>query len=107
MSHQEQPSMCDYSLQNVSSRPARVGDKLTVRDFGTRTRGFCAAEATSLAVCILPGPELAFAADATRIPMGLLPWRGRKIGHKTAIFRQINLDRLAPPSYPLEFSRGP
>jgi len=34
--------MCDYSLTNVRSRPARVGDKLTVRDFGTGTRGFCA-----------------------------------------------------------------
>ena len=27
--------MCDYSLQNVRSRPAKVGDKLTTRDFGT------------------------------------------------------------------------
>ena len=34
--------MCDYSLTNVRSRPARVSDKLTVRDFGTGTRGFCA-----------------------------------------------------------------
>ena len=36
--------MCDYSLQNVRSRPAKVGDKLTTRDFGTGTRGFAAAE---------------------------------------------------------------
>ena len=27
--------MCDYSLTNVRSRPAQIGDKLTVRDFGT------------------------------------------------------------------------
>jgi hypothetical protein len=38
------PAMCDYSLQNVRSRPAKVGDKLTTRDFGTGTRGFAAAE---------------------------------------------------------------
>ena len=36
--------MCDYSLQNVRSRPAKVGDKLTTRHFGTVTRGFAAAE---------------------------------------------------------------
>ena len=26
--------MCDYSLESVRSRPAKVGDKLTTRDFG-------------------------------------------------------------------------
>ena len=36
--------MCDYSLESVRSRPAKVGDELTTRDFGTCTRGFAAAE---------------------------------------------------------------
>ena len=27
--------MCDYSLHSVKSRPAKIADKLTVRDFGT------------------------------------------------------------------------
>ena len=36
--------MCDYSLESVRSRPAKVGDKLTTRDFGTGTRGFAGAE---------------------------------------------------------------
>jgi hypothetical protein len=36
--------MCDYSLQNVVSRPAKVGDRLTTRNFGTGTRGFAASE---------------------------------------------------------------
>ena len=27
--------MCDYSLQNIMSRPAKVGDILTTRDSGT------------------------------------------------------------------------
>lgn len=35
--------MCDYSLQNVKSRPAQVGDKLETRNFGTGTTGFCDA----------------------------------------------------------------
>ena len=26
--------MCDYSLHHVKARPAKVGDKLTARDFG-------------------------------------------------------------------------
>src|SRR5262249_33427844 len=31
---------CDYSLHNVKSRPAKVGDKLTTHHFNTGTRGF-------------------------------------------------------------------
>jgi len=49
--------MCDYSLQNVKSRAAQVGDKLTTRDFGTGTRGFAAPEDSTTAVCLLPGTD--------------------------------------------------
>jgi hypothetical protein len=49
------------SLQNGKSRPARVGDKLTTRDFFAGTRGFAAPEDASMGVCVLPGRELAFA----------------------------------------------
>lgn len=98
--------MCDYSLQSVSSRPARVGDRLTTRDFGTGTRGFCAPENANMAVCVLPGTELSFAADVTPIAMGWLPWRRRKVGHQTAIFRQVNIDRPAAHHDALEFPDG-
>ena len=47
--------MCDYSLQNVKSRPAQVGDKLETRNFGTGTTGFCDAADRDVAVCLLPG----------------------------------------------------
>ena len=47
--------MCDYSLHNVRSRPAKVGDKVTTRDC---TRGFAASEHAKLPVCVLPGTEL-------------------------------------------------
>ena len=57
--------MCDYSLIGVRSRPAKVGDKLTTRDFGTCTRGFAAAEDAGVAVCVLPGTELAFSSPVT------------------------------------------
>jgi hypothetical protein len=52
--------MCDYSLQNVRSRPAGVGDKLVTHNFGTGTRGFAAPESLEMAVCLLPGTEIAF-----------------------------------------------
>ena len=57
--------MCDYSLQNVKSRAAKVGDKLTTRNFGTGTRGFAVSEDASLAVCVLPGTELSFSNEVT------------------------------------------
>jgi hypothetical protein len=47
--------MCDYSLHNVKSRPAGVGDKLTTRTFSTGTRGFRAPEDVSVAVCLTAG----------------------------------------------------
>jgi hypothetical protein len=42
-SNEGAPETCDFSLQSVRSRPAKVGDKLVTRCFGTRTRGFAAA----------------------------------------------------------------
>ena len=53
--------MCDYSLHNVASRPAKVGDKLVATDFArTSTRGFSAIGEPAVAVCLLPGTEIAF-----------------------------------------------
>ena len=36
--------MCDFSLQSVRSRSAKVGDKLVTRNFRTGTIGFAAAD---------------------------------------------------------------
>src|ERR1700680_2138032 len=56
--------MCDYSLHIVASRPARVGETLVTTSFyGTSTRGFAAKGEPSVAVCLLPGTELAFERD--------------------------------------------
>ena len=51
--------MCDYSLDLVASRPARVGDKLISTSFPhTITRGFASADdAISPCVCF-PAPSL-------------------------------------------------
>jgi hypothetical protein len=98
--------MCDYSLELVRSRSAKVGDKLVTCHFGTGTRGFAAADDPRLAVCVMPGTELAFAQEVRCWPGGLLGWRMRTINHKTAIFRQINKDKRAHHHDALEFPDG-
>jgi hypothetical protein len=88
------------------SRPAKVGDKLTIRNFGTGTRGFAAPENPTIAVCVLPGTELAFS-DEVKVPAGgFLDWRERTIGHATAIFRQIRKDEPQVHHDALEFPDG-
>ena len=98
--------MCDYSLHSIKSRPAKIGDQLTTRDFGTGTRGFAASENPSVAVCVLPGTELAFTDEVGRLATRLWPWTNRAIKHKTAIFRQINKEKVAAHHDALEFPDG-
>jgi hypothetical protein len=98
--------MCDYSLHSIKSRPAKVGDKLTTRDFGTGTRGFAASENAAVAVCVLPGTELSFANEVRCLSTGLLAWRDKVLNHKTAIFRHINKDKVAAHHDALEFPDG-
>ena len=58
--------MCDYSLDFVASRPAKVGDKLVSTSFPhTTTRGFASVDDRHVAVCLLPGTELAFEEEVT------------------------------------------
>jgi hypothetical protein len=98
--------MCDYSLHNVRSRPAKVGDKLTTHLFNTGTAGFAAPEDSNMAVCVLPGTELAFA-NQVRCQ---LPWFALRkmsaIQHTTAIFRQINKEHPCAHHDALEFPDG-
>ena len=98
--------MCDYSLHNVKSRPARIGDKLTTRSFGTGTRGFAASEDANVAVCLLPGTELSFSSEIIRQTFGFFPWRNKVMNHTTAIFRQVNKQRIAAHHDALEFPDG-
>src|SRR5712675_29389 len=56
--------MCDYSLHAMATRPAEVGETVVTTTFrGTSTRGFASEKDLSVAVCMLPGTELAFADD--------------------------------------------
>ena len=96
--------MCDYSLETVKTRPARVGDKVVTHRFWSATGGFCAPEDIHLAVCLLPGTEMSFAFEVKR--SGLWPWSKNIIHHKTAIFRQVNLDCPHAHHDALEFPDG-
>jgi hypothetical protein len=98
--------MCDYSLQSIKSRPAKIGDKLMTRNFGTGTRGFAASEDATIAVCVLPGTELSFSSEVKYESTGLFGWRNKVTKHATAIFRQVNKQKLVAHHDALEFPNG-
>jgi len=84
--------MCDYSLHSVSSRAANLDDKLVVTDFAkTITRGFAAGGEPDVAVCVLPGTELAFE-DHVQYHHALSRSGIARVNHKVARFRQVDLD---------------
>jgi hypothetical protein len=104
---QEFLGMCDYSLQSTMSRPAKVGDKLTTHNFGTGTRGFAAAENSAVAVCVLPGTELAFSSPVIVTDYRFLAaWRVERLSHATAIFRQVDTNEPRKHHDALEFPDG-
>src|SRR6476646_3320154 len=98
------PSMCDYSLRFVASRPARVGDKLVSTSFPhTTTRGFASLDDRNVAVCLLPGTELAFE-EEVRCDTGMVfSWR---LGHTVAKFQQVDKNRSNAHHDALEFPDG-
>ena len=86
--------MCDYSLHQVASRPTKVGDKLVTTRFNNSiTRGFTAVGEPNVAVCLLPGTEVAFEKEI-EFERGFAifaNWKREKgIGDKVARFRQVN-----------------
>jgi hypothetical protein len=82
--------MCDYSLQHLASRPARLGDKLITSKFpSTPTGGFAEAGHPNIAVCLLPGTELAFETEIEQSAWFPL-LRPRKLGATVARFRRVN-----------------
>jgi hypothetical protein len=97
-------SMCDYSLDFVASRPAKVGDKLVTTKFkNSVTRGFAAVEEPTVAVCVLPGTEIAFEQEVEYCH-SLLP--NQKVAERLARFRQINLEQASVHHDALEFPDG-
>jgi hypothetical protein len=109
--------MCDYSLHHVASRPAKVKDKLFTTEFArSSTRGFAAVGEhgaklvihdgpPKVAVCLLPGTELAFDDDVQYDRVFRLFGKAR-VKHKVARFRQIDLNDPYVQHDALEFPNG-
>ena len=99
--------MCDYSLHLVASRPAKVGDKLVTTAFNNSlTRGFASVEEPQVAVCLLPGTEVAFEGEVA-CERFFWVFRSQKIiGEKVARFRQINMEEPNAHHDALEFPNG-
>ena len=95
--------MCDYSLDLIASRPAKVGDKLVTTKFeDSMTRGFAAIGEPNVAV-------VSFTGHGDRVRKGsqvvLFPsMKFGKLGTKVAQFRQINVGK--PCVHQLEFPDG-
>jgi len=96
--------MCDYSLHAMASRPAKVGETLITTTFrGTSTRGFAAEAEPEVAVCLLPGTELAFENDIVYQQNWF--WKTRA-GSKVARFRRVDPDVPHRHHDAVEFPNG-
>jgi hypothetical protein len=109
--------MCDYSLHHVASRRAKVNDKLVTMELArSSTRGFAAVGEhgpklvihdgpPQVAVCLLPGTELAFD-DNVRYDRAFSLFAKARVKHKVARFRQIDMDDPHVQHDALEFPNG-
>jgi hypothetical protein len=99
--------MCDYSLDFIASRPAKVGDKLVSTQFlNSITRGFAAVGEPGIAVCLLPGTEIAFEKDVEYEPKFHLFHQSKSIVEKVAQFRRVNPSEPLSHHDALEFPGG-
>jgi hypothetical protein len=100
--------MCDYSLHYVATRPAQIEDKLVTTEFtNSITRGFAAIGELNIAVCLLPGTEIAFDNNVECEPSFGIGFLGnKKIGQRLARFRQINMHSTVSHHDALEFPDG-
>jgi hypothetical protein len=85
--------MCDYSLHSVTSRPAKV--ELVTTRLEVSREASLPLEKPNVAVCLLPGTELAFEKRVERDhDYGRLPgMQVGKLGHQVARFRKVNEGR--------------
>jgi len=98
--------MCDYSLHSIASRPAQVADKLVSTDFAQSiTRGFTEIGQPEVAVCLLPGTEIAFD-DDVRYDRAFSMFGRARLDQRVACFRQVNIDDPHVHHDALEFPGG-
>jgi hypothetical protein len=98
--------MCDYSLEHVASRPAAAGQRLVTARFPPlMTRGFTEVGKPAVAICLLPGTEIAFDGEVKAEPnFPLMP--KRRIDERVARFRQVALDQPTAHHDAFEFANG-
>ncbi len=98
--------MCDYSLHLMASRPAKVADTLVSTDFVTSiTRGFSEVGQPEVAVCLLPGTEIAFD-QPVHYDRAFSMFGRARIEQRVARFRQVNMDDPHVHHDALEFPGG-
>ena len=76
---------------------------MTTKFKNSLTRGFAAIEELTVAVCVLPGTEIAFEQDVEYCH-SLLP--NQKVAERLARFRQINKEQASAHHDALEFPNG-
>ena len=96
--------MCDYSLEHVASREAKVSDVLITTKFSI-TSGFSEVGQPAVAVCLRPGTELAFDSDAIYETSALF-FGKRQFAGRVARFRQVDTDKPYVHHDALEFPDG-
>ncbi|HUI15400.1 MAG TPA: hypothetical protein VL048_18230 [Xanthobacteraceae bacterium] len=98
--------MCDYSLHLIASRPAKVADKLVATDFvKSITRGFSAVGQPEVAVCLLPGTEVAFD-QPVQYDRAFSMFGRARVEQRVARFRQVNMEDPHVHHDALEFPGG-
>jgi hypothetical protein len=91
----------------VASRPAKVGDKLVSTQFrNSITRGFAPVGESEIAVCLLPGTEIAFEKDVEYEPRFHLFRQIELIVGRVAQFRRVNPSERHSHHDALEFPSG-
>lgn len=99
--------MCDYSLKHVKSRDAAKEDQLITHDFGAGTKGFMAKDDPTVAVCVRPGTEIAFAEPVRTIAYHFADAGAPKLPlPQVATFRQVNTELEMTHHDALEFADG-
>lgn len=99
--------MCDYSLESLVSREARVGDVLMTCSFSnTTTHGFCSPDKPDVAVCLKPGTELAFEQPVQTSGIWGYVEQAFSQDSRLARFRQIDLDKPGTHHDSVELADG-
>ena len=95
------------NLQEFGVRQAETSRCVTTKFNNSITRGFAAIGQPNVAVCLLPGTEIAFDENVECEPsFGIGILANKKIGQRLARFRQVNMDNPVAHHDALEFPDG-